>query len=247
MELFVEYQSPKYKEAAFNLAKEFGLTCFLQGDIDKKEYDQSYFFVYQPHRSYIRKGSGKSSKDIYCNFIDWSINFKDPLLTRCLKGLQQKFIALDATAGFGKDALEIAKNEKCHSVLLVEREKWLFYLLKEGITNAETVEARKLINKFSIKNIDSYEHLGNSESNYDLIYIDPMFPGVGKSKAKRTIQALRDLTKEIETDGLLDLAIKKATKRVIVKRHRNSTYLEEIKPSHSIKGKIVRYDIYNSS
>ena len=74
-----------------------------------------------------------------------------------------------------------------------------------------------------------------------------MFSGVGKSKAKRATQALRDLTQEAETEGLLDLAIKRSSKRVIVKRHKNSKFLEDIKPSHSIKGKVVRYDIYNSS
>ena len=247
MKLFVSYQLPKHEKAAFNLAKEFGLTCFIKSDIDKKENNQCYFFIYQPDRSYIRKGLGNSSKDIYCNFVDWSVNFKDPLLSRCLKGLPEKFSALDATAGFGKDALEIAKNKKCQSIVLVEREKWLFYLLQEGIANAENSEALEFINKFSIKNEDSHEHISSTTSNYDLIYIDPMFPGVGKAKAKRSIQALRDLTKEIETAGLLDVAIKKATKRVIVKRHKHSSYLEDLKPSYSIKGKVVRYDIYNSS
>ncbi len=247
MELFVSYQLPKHKHEAFNLAKEFGLTFLLQGDLDKKENNQSYFFVYKPDRSCIRRGSGNLSKDIYCNFADWSVNFKDPLLSRCLKGLPKKFLALDTTAGFGKDALEIAKNQQCQSVHLVEREKWLFYLLQEGIANAENPEVLKYINKFSIKNADSHKHLSNTKSNYDLIYIDPMFQGVGRSKAKRNIQALRDLTKEIETDGLLDLAIKKATKRVIVKRHKNSTYLEDLNPSYSVKGKVVRYDVYNSS
>ena len=244
MELFVSYKSQKHEETAINLAKEFGLTCYLQGDIDHKENMQSYFFVYQPGRSYIQKGLGKSSKDIYCNFVDWSVNFTDPLLSRCLKGLPDKFIALDTTAGFGKDALEIAKNKKCHSILLVEREKWLFYLLQEGVNSTKKLDTHKFINKFSIKNADSYEHLSNTKIKYDLIYIDPMFTGVGKSKAKIAIQALRDLTQENETDGLLGLAIKKAIKRVIVKRHKNSTYLEDIKPSYSVKGKVVRYDIY---
>jgi len=244
MELFVSYKSQKHEETAINLAKEFGLTCYLQGDIDQKENMQSYFFVYQPGHSYIQKGLGKSSKDIYCNFVDWSVNFTDPLLSRCLKGLPDKFIALDTTAGFGKEALEIAKNKRCHSVHLVEREKWLFYLLQEGVNSTKKLDTHKFINKFSIKNADSYEHLSNTKIKYDLIYIDPMFAGVGKSKAKRAIQALRDLAKEDETDALLDLAIKKAIKRVIVKRHKNSTYLEDIKPSYSVKGKVVRYDIY---
>lgn len=244
MELFVSYESPKHEEAAFNLAKEFGLICLFSSEIDKKENNQSYFFVYKPGGSYIRRGSRNLSKDIYCNFADWSVSFKDPLLSRCLKGLPEKFLALDVTAGFGKDSLEIAKNKKCQSILLVEKEKWLFYLLKEGVANTENPG---VLNKFSIKNADSREHLSNTKGNYDLIYIDPMFPGVGKSKAKRSIQALRDLTKEIETDGLLDLAINKATKRVVVKRHKNSSYLEDLKPNYSVKGKVVRYDVYNSS
>ena len=40
MELFVSYQLPKHEEVAFNLAKEFGLTCLFQGDIDKKDFDR---------------------------------------------------------------------------------------------------------------------------------------------------------------------------------------------------------------
>ena len=47
MELFVSYQLPEHEEVAFNLAKEFGLTCLFQGDIDKKENNQSYFFIYK--------------------------------------------------------------------------------------------------------------------------------------------------------------------------------------------------------
>ena len=247
MELFVSYESPLNKEKALNLAKELGLKYLNKEVIEKKKYNESYFFIYQSKQSFIRRGLGHLSKDIYCNFLDWSINFNDPLLTRCLKGLPDQFLALDATAGFGKDALEIAKNPKCKSLLLIEREKWLFYLLQEGINNATGNDLLQLINKFSAENTDSFKHLTKTRNKYDLIYIDPMFSGVGKSKAKRTIQALRDLTQETDTEGLLNLAIKKALKRVIVKRHKNSTYLEDLKPSHSIKGKVVRYDIYNTS
>ena len=74
-----------------------------------------------------------------------------------------------------------------------------------------------------------------------------MFQGAGKSKAKSAMQALRDLTKKVDADCLLDMAIKKASKRVIVKRHNKSKYLEDKKPNYSITGKVIRYDVYNSS
>ena len=65
MELFVSYLLPKHEEAAFNLAKEFGLICLVPDDIDKKENNQSYFFMYKPRVSYNRRGSRNLSKDIY--------------------------------------------------------------------------------------------------------------------------------------------------------------------------------------
>ena len=74
-----------------------------------------------------------------------------------------------------------------------------------------------------------------------------MFSGVRKSKAKKTIQALRDLTQETNAKGFLDLAIRNSSKRVVVKRHKKSQYLEGVKPTYSVTGKVVRYDIYNSS
>ena len=41
--------------------------------------------------------------------------------------------------------------------------------------------------------------------------------------------------------------IKKASKRVLVKRHNKSKYLEDKKPNYSITGKVIRYDVYHSS
>ena len=47
-----------------------------------------------------------------------------------------------------------------------------------------------------------------------------MFEKMGKSKAKREVQALRDLTIQSNEDELLKVALKKAKDRVVVKRHK---------------------------
>ena len=247
MELLVSYLSPQNKAKASSLAKKLDLIFLPQEDVDLDKYCESYFLIYQPTRSYIQKGTRNSSRDIYCDFTDWSCNFNDPLLSKCLRGLPDKFTALDATAGFGKDALEIAKSPNCHSIHLIEREKWLFYLLNEGIANSEDPKTINYLNKFTIENDDSFKFLTKNKTNFDLIYFDPLFSGVRKSKAKKTIQALRDLTQETNAKGFLDLAIRNSSKRVVVKRHKKSQYLEGIKPAYSVTGKVVRYDIYNSS
>lgn len=247
MQLFVSYEFSEHKENALNLAKDLSLPFVPRELIDHDEYFDSYFFIYQPNHSFIRKGLGRLAKDIHCSFNEWSRKFTDPLLSKCLKGLPDDFTVLDATAGFGKDALQIAKNPNCHSVLLMEREKWLFYLLKEGAKNVEDTRSLNIVNKFSIVNNDSFKFLSNQELYFDLIYIDLMFKSAAKSKAKRTMQALRDLTEETNADGLLDVAITRAWKRVIVKRHKKSKFLGGIKPNHSVMGKVIRYDVYNSS
>ena len=79
----------------------------------------------------------------------------------------------------------------------------------------------------------------------DVIYLDPMFSWSDKSKAKKEIQALRELTELEENKNLLGISLKKAEERVIVKRHRNSRYLEGFKPTFSLVGRVVRYDVYS--
>ena len=80
-----------------------------------------------------------------------------------------------------------------------------------------------------------------------MIFIDPMFTGVQKSKAKRHMQALRDLSSSINDENLLNRSLERANLKVIVKRHKNMAFLEEVLPSKSIEGKVVRYDIYNTN
>ena len=123
MRLLVSCESPENQEKALRLAEELELTYLPYKGEDKKKYIDTYFFIYQPNSSYIRKGLGTPTKEIRCNFTHRSNSFSDPLLSKCLKGLPNKFNALDLTAGFGKDALEIAKHQNCNSVLLLEKEK----------------------------------------------------------------------------------------------------------------------------
>ena len=92
--------------------------------------------------------------------------------------------------------------------------------------------------------MDSLEFLELKNETFDLVYLDPMFLGVKKSKAKKHMQALRDLSTAVIQKKLLEKCLECANYRVIVKRHKNMEYLEGIVPDRSVKGKVVRYDIY---
>jgi len=245
-ELIVSYKSNNYKHEAFDLAQRLEVECLSHEESKEVEdHINVYFLIVNKSNHYLRKGLSRKYKPIFCNFSDWATNYSDPLLTKCLKGLPDGFRAVDTTAGFGKDALQIAKDIRCKNVTLIEKEPWMFHLLKDSYNKLEDNVTSVYVNKFKILNMDSKNFLDKNKEPYDLIYIDPMFSGVGKSKAKKTLQTLRELTTQNKQSNLLGAAIASLPRRVVVKRHKNSNHLEGRVPNYSISGKVVRYDIYN--
>ena len=245
MNLYLAFDSNVLHEKAKELSVKLKLDIFK--DYSSKynpEYEDDYFLVCSAERIFLQKGLKNTSKPIYSNFDDWIDNYDDRLLRRTLKGLPNNFSCVDLTAGFGKDAFEIAKSERCLSLVLIEKEKWVFSILKDGLKKVNDYRVIQLLSKIRVHNLDNLEYL-NHNNDFDLIYIDPMFQGVYKSKAKKHMQALRDLSSSENDKNLLKNSLEKANHRVVVKRHKNMEYLEGIKTSTSIEGKVVRFDLYN--
>lgn len=207
----------------------------------KEILNKSYFFVVGRDRSHLRLGFKLVGKPIYCNFLKWSKTSKKSNLTKSMKGVSKNCFVIDATAGLGQDSLALASLSR--KIILLEKVPWIHALLKEGISKTENQNF--LISKMEAICVESKRYLSSLKQKVDVIYLDPMFPNVGKSKAKKEIQALRELTEPEESTNLLDISLKKAKERVIVKRHRNSKSLSEKKPTFSIKGQVVRYDVYS--
>ena len=248
MRFYLTFDDPQSKARAISLSKKLNIEIFKKPNQQKiKEFSEDYFFTCSKERLFLKKGLRQNSKPIFSDFDDWTINYDDNLLKNSTKGLPKNFSCLDLTAGFGKDALEISKIVNCKSLILVEKEDWVFELLVDGIKNTACSRAGNLLKKFKAFNMDSLEFLESKNETFDLVYIDPMFLGVQKSKAKKHMQALRDLSSAVIQNQLLKKSLDYANYRVIVKRHKNMEYLEGIVPNRSVKGKVVRYDIYNTN
>lgn len=157
---------------------------------------------------------------------------------------------LDATAGLAKDAYVLACLG-C-SMTLLERSPIIVELIKDAIRRAsEDVHFQSILkNGFEVINQSSIEYLSELKNvgNVfpDVVYLDPMYPDKKKSASvKKNMQILQKLLgKDEDTAELLNIALKVANKRVVVKRPKGAENLTELKPTYIVESKNTRYDVY---
>jgi 16S rRNA (guanine1516-N2)-methyltransferase len=83
----------------------------------------------------------------------------------------------------------------------------------------------------------------------EVIYLDPMFPPRQKSAAVKKEMALlqlmlADADAGSQPAGLFDWAMSQNVARVVVKRGSRSQPLAGVKPSHTVDGRSVRFDVF---
>lgn len=156
---------------------------------------------------------------------------------------------VDATAGLGQDAALLACMG--FQVTAVERSPVIAALLEDGLRRAMDDERLRdrLRDRLTVIHGDARAILPTisaAPGGPDSVYIDPMFPPKRKKSAlpSRGIRLVRAVVGEDEDAAdLLQIALKTATRRVVVKRPNHAPPLGE-KPSVSYKGKLARFDVY---
>lgn len=170
-------------------------------------------------------------------------------------GLHQKndLQILDATAGLGRDSFVLAGLGA--AVHMVERDPVLWALLEDGLLRARTSDDPDLMAvmaRLRLSAGDARKLHDAALGAPDVIYLDPMFPPRDKSaKVKADMQALHALLTPAEAPGepvpeadLLNWALARAVKRVVVKRPRLAATLGGSTPDHQLSGKANRFDVY---
>ena len=156
--------------------------------------------------------------------------------------------AIDATAGFGEDALLLAAAG--FEVHLFERDRMIAALLKDGLSRAaHDGRLAAIVANMHLTCADSIQALrdiasGGQEAP-DVVYLDPMFPARTKSASvKKKFQLLHHLEAPCDAEEeLLRAALAANPRKVIVKRPAKGPHLAGAKPSYAIAGKAVRYDV----
>lgn len=157
--------------------------------------------------------------------------------------------AVDATAGLGEDSLLLAAAG--FTVTLCEADPVIAALLEDALARASAHEVLgPIVERMHLVAGDSritLERAGASTgAQPDVVYLDPMFPGRTKSAAvKKKFQLIHGLerpTEPLDEESLLQAALAAHPRKVVIKRPVKGPYLADVKPSHAIAGKAVRYD-----
>ena len=153
-------------------------------------------------------------------------------------------VAVDATAGLGEDSLLLAAAG--FSVLLCERDEVVAALLKDALERAAADPAlAAVVARMRVAEGDSIEVLHSLPEPPDVVYLDPMFPERRKSAAVKTkFQLIHQLEPPCgEQEELLGAALAASPRKVVIKRPVKGPALAGVKPSYSLCGKAVRYDV----
>lgn len=152
--------------------------------------------------------------------------------------------AVDCTAGLGEDSLLLAAAG--FEVTLFERDGAIAALLADALERAAN-EPRLagIVACMHLVPGDSIAGLAALGFEPDVVYLDPMFPARTKSAAvKKKFQLLHHLEQPCEEEeALVAAALAVRPRKVVIKRPAKGAQLAGMKPSYSVVGKAVRYDV----
>ncbi len=153
--------------------------------------------------------------------------------------------AVDATAGLGEDSLLLAAAG--FAVTLCERDRVIAALLRDALGRArETNGLAEAAARMALVEGDAVEVLAALGEAPDVVYLDPMFPERRRRAAtNKKLQLFQRLERPCEDEEtLMRAALAAHPRKLVVKRPLKGPHLAGLKPSSSLAGKVVRYDVY---
>ena len=175
------------------------------------------------------------------------VGARTELQRACLTGLRAPRV-LDAFAGWGMDAFALVGEGA--TVHCVEQQPALCALLCDAKRRVPSHMAERL----QVTCDDALSALDRvSHGDYDVVYLDPMFPPRKKGALpNKRLQFLAELCEGsppglVDLVELIDLACSKAKHCVVLKRRKRDPLLAGRAPDRQVVGASVRYDIYAAS
>lgn len=244
----ITYTEPELAAAASNLAQQLQIPLLTA-------LDPQYHAFLQYTREYLQLLLPKTPEfqPLYIDFLTGPLAYRQQqgggrseALARAV-GIKSGYrpSILDATAGLGRDSFLLAALG-C-KVQSLERSPIIGALLADGLARARQDPHWQTHLQMDLKIIDAQDYLKTLSKDFpEVIYLDPMFPPRKQTAlVKKEMRMLREIVGDDQDMGrLFALAYQKATKRVVVKRHKADPWISERAPSYQLQGKTNRFDVY---
>lgn len=166
------------------------------------------------------------------------------MLVKIAKTKTERPIAVDAAAGMGEDSFLLAAAG--YEVYLFERDKVIAALLRDALRRAlQDDRLREIVGRMRLIEGNSIERMPKLDIKPEIVYLDPMFPPRKKSGLiQKKLQLIQKLEQPCaDEQELFDAAVSLRPKKIIIKRPLNGALLADQKPSYTVKGKAIRYDV----
>ena len=244
---------------AETIAARVSLPCQLNPDFDSRSAAPAHECVLWVATSGVsiqqtgKKAPGPVRVDFVSGALDHRRRFGGGKGQQIAKAVgiakRAKLSVLDVTAGLGRDAYVLA-SLGCR-VHMLERNPLVVELLRDGLARAQQLdvdeEIRQVVERMTLDPMSGTEYLcGTDITEFDVVYLDPMFPERSKSASvKKEMALFHDLVgQDADADQLLPLALHAAKYRVVVKRPKQAPFLADQEPTYQLTGKSNRFDIY---
>jgi 16S rRNA (guanine1516-N2)-methyltransferase len=161
-----------------------------------------------------------------------------------IRGVEHPLL-VDATAGLGRDGFLLAAHG--FRVEMIEANPVVAALLADGLARARRLSHLKaVLDRIRLVVGNAVEVFSTLQEQPAVIYLDPMFPERTKSaKVKQDLRLLQLLDQHNNApEDLLATALATGVKKVVVKRPLKGPFLADLRPSYSLKGKAVRFDVF---
>ncbi len=166
------------------------------------------------------------------------------MLVKIAKTKTEHPTAVDAAAGMGEDSFLLAAAG--YEVILFEQDAVIAALLRDVLRRArEDERLREIVGRMRLTEGNSIALMPRLGITPEIVYLDPMFPPRKKSGLiQKKLQLIQKLEQPCANEReLYDAAAALHPKKIIIKRPLNGALLAEKKPSYTVKGKAIRYDV----
>ena len=242
------------------------MQIFIKDDITKETYESfanfsklekvtdkpsaNNYFVYDSNGLSFVKDSINPKEVLHIDFLSGTLGWRlkrvnhERNLRKALGKTDKQLSIFDSTAGLLTDTMIFLSLG--HKVVAVEQSKIIYSLVKDAILRAKDKipELKNLI----FLNDNSLEVYKSMSKEFDVIYLDPMYPSLNKKNKKSG--RLENIKKILEIENFtncgenlvkdfLDLEYKKIILKRPLKLRKNYSNI-----NYQVLGKTTRFDIY---